>query len=113
MATYTAAQMAGQGTLGENLSGAKTFTFANSGSTDNYFTLETVRNPDGFYDGSSPKNVNGSWTVSASMGFVSSSYIASVVVPVGVSSLRFTPSSSVAGTSYYLRGTGNFSLTIS
>jgi hypothetical protein len=47
MATYTAAQMTGQGVLGENLSGTKTFTFTNpSGSA--YFTLETVRQPNGF-----------------------------------------------------------------
>jgi hypothetical protein len=46
------------------------------------------------------------------MGFVSSSYIASVVVQPGVSSLTFTPSSAITGTSYYLRGTGAYSLTI-
>ena len=50
MATYTAGQLSGLGSIGENLSGLKTFVFANSGSTDNYFTLETVRNPNGFYD---------------------------------------------------------------
>jgi hypothetical protein len=113
MATYTALQLRGSGSLGENLSGLKTFTFTNSGSTNNYFTIETIPNPSGFYvSGSSPKNTEGTWVVSASMGFVSSSYIASIVVPVGVSSLQFTPSSSVTGTSYYLKGTGNFSLTI-
>jgi hypothetical protein len=112
MATYTAAQLYGQGTLGEDLSGTKTFTFTNpSGSA--YFTLETVRQPNGFYTGSTPTNAVGTWTVSASMGFVSSSYIASVVVPPGSSSLTFAPASSVTGTTYYLRGTGNFSLTIS
>jgi hypothetical protein len=113
MATYTAGQLAGQGTLGENLSGLKTFVFSNSGSTVNYFTLETVRNPNGFYDTGSATNAVGTWVVSASMGFVSSSYIASVIVPVGVSSLQFTPASSVVGTTYYLRGTGNFTLNIS
>jgi hypothetical protein len=48
------------------------------------------------------------------MGFVSSSYIASVVVQPGVSSLTFTPPSTVTvtGTSYYLKGTGAYSLTI-
>jgi hypothetical protein len=112
MATYTAAQLYGQGTLGENLSGTKTFTFTNSGDSA-YFTLETVRQPNGFYTGSTPTNAVGTWTVSASMGFVSSSYIASVVVPPGSSSLTFAPASSVTGSTYYLRGTGNFSLTIS
>ena len=112
MATYTAAQLYGQGTLGEDLSGTKTFEFTNpSGSA--YFTLETVRQPNGFYTGSTPTNAVGAWVVSASMGFVSSSYVASVVVPPGSSALTFAPSSSVTGTTYYLRGTGNFSLTIS
>jgi hypothetical protein len=111
MATYTAAQLYGTGSLGENLSGLKTFTFTNpSGSS--YFTLETVRNNIGQYSSTSPTCALGSWVVSSSMGFVSSSYIASVVVQPGVSSLTFTPSSSVAGTSYYLRGTGAYSLTI-
>jgi hypothetical protein len=47
------------------------------------------------------------------MGFVSSSYVASVVVQPGSSVLTFTPASSVTGTTYRLRGTGNYSLTIS
>lgn len=113
MATYNAGQLSGTGSIGENLSGLKTFVFANSGSTDNYFTLETVRNPNGFYDTGSATNAAGTWVTSASMGFVSSPYIASVVVPVGVSSLRFTPAASVTGTTYYLRGTGDFTLAIS
>jgi hypothetical protein len=213
MATYTAAQLYGTGSIGENLSGIKTFTFTNpSGSA--YFTLETVREPNGFYTGSTPTNtldspieagfipisfsgnnaiqtnptlsigttdvffgynlnyepwadgqyvtfsdqnssvvyggrlflqfaggfgfafklyevltVTGTsanatsvdwtmaaaavWNVSSSMGFVSSPYIASVVVQPGISTLTFTPASAVTGSTYYLRGTGNYSLTIS
>ena len=112
MATYTAAQMTGQGVLGENLSGTKTFTFTNpSGSA--YFTLETVRDANGFYTGSTPTNISGSWVVSQSMNFISSSYIASINVLPGSSAFTFTPASAVTGTTYYLRGTGNFSLTIS
>jgi hypothetical protein len=113
MATYTATQLYGTGSLGENLTGLKTFTFTNpSGSS--YFTLEAVRNSLGQYDNTTPTCASGSWVVSASMGFVSSSYIASVVVQPGVSSLTFTPPSTVTvtGTSYYLKGTGAYSLTI-
>lgn len=111
MATYTAAQLNWTGSVGENLSGLKTFTFTNpSGSS--YFTLETIPNATGSYAGS-PTNVVGAWVVSASMGFVSSSYVASVVVQPGSSVLTFTPASSVTGTTYRLRGTGNYSLTIS
>jgi hypothetical protein len=110
MATYTAAQLYGTGSIGENLSGLKTFTFTNpSGSS--YFTLETIPNATGSYAGA-PLNTSGSWIVSASMGFVSSSYVASVVVQPGSSALTFTPAASVTGTTYRLRGTGNYSLTI-
>ena len=110
MATYTAAQLYGTGSIGEDLSGLKTFTFTNpSGSS--YFTLETIPNATGSFAGT-PTNAIGSWVVSASMGFVSSSYVASVVVQPGSSSLTFTPTSAVTGTTYRLRGTGNYSLTI-
>ena len=111
MATYTAAQLYGTGSVGENLSGLKTFTFTNPSSSA-YFTLETVPNATGSYAGS-PTNALGTWAVSASMGFVSSSYVASVVVQPGSSVLTFTPASSVTGTTYRLRGTGEYSLTIS
>jgi hypothetical protein len=111
MATYTAAQLYGSGSVGENLSGLKTFTFTNPSSSA-YFTLETIANTTGSYAGS-PTNALGTWVVSASMGFVSSSYVASVVVQPGSSVLTFTPASAVTGTTYYLRGTGAYSLTIS
>lgn len=111
MATYTPSQLYGQGTLGENLSGLKTFTFTNPSSSA-YFTLETIPNATGSFTGA-PTNALGSWVVSASMGFVSSSYIASVVVQPGTSVLTFTPASAVTGTTYYLRGTGAYTLVIS
>jgi hypothetical protein len=111
MATYTAAQLYGSGSVGENLSGLKTFTFTNPSSSA-YFTLETIANTTGSYAGS-PTNALGTWAVSASMGFVSSSYVASVVVQPGSSAFTFTPASAVTGTTYSLRGTGAYSLTIS
>jgi hypothetical protein len=110
MATYTAAQLYGTGSIGENLSGLKTFTFTNPGNSS-YFTLETIPNATGSYAGA-PTNTLGTWVVSASMGFVSSSYVASVVVQPGTSVLTFTPTSAVTGTTYRLRGTGNYSLAI-
>jgi hypothetical protein len=113
MASYTATQMYGSGVLGENLTSGvqKTFTFRNPGDSS-YFTLETVRNSNGVYDSNSSQCASGSWVVSASMGFVYSPVIASVVVQPGTSSLTFTPASTIAGTSYNLRGTGQFNLTI-
>jgi hypothetical protein len=47
------------------------------------------------------------------MGFVGDKYIASIVVQPGTSVLTFTPNTSVTGTTYYLRGTGGYSLVIS
>lgn len=111
MATYTPTQLYGQGTLGENLAGLKTFTFVNPGASS-YFTLETIANATGSYAGA-PTNASGSWVVSASMGFVGNDYAASVVVQPGTSSLTFTPAAAVTGTTYYLRGTGTYTLTIS
>ena len=113
MATYTYTQLYGSGSLGENLTGQKTFTFTNpSGSS--YFTLETIRNNQGFFDSSSRANFSGSYITSESMGLVTSSYIASVIVQPGASSFKFTPSlATVSGSNYYLRGTGMYSLTIS
>ena len=112
MATYTPTQLKGSGSLGETLSGLKTFTFTNpSGSS--YFVLESVRNSEGYYDSTTPTNCEGAYLVSSSMTLVTSSYISSVVVPTGVSSFKYTPDSAVTGTNYYLRGTGEYTLTIS
>ena len=113
MASYTYTQLYGSGSIGENLSGLKLFTFTNpSGSS--YFTMETIVTSTGFYESTSPKNFIGTYVVSQSMGQVTSSYISSVVIQPGVSSFKFTPSLAiVSGSSYYLRGTGAYSLVIS
>jgi hypothetical protein len=111
MASYTSGQLSGTGSIGENLSALKTFTFTNPSSSA-YFTLETIPNENGFYS-NQPANAVGNWVVSESMGFVSSSYIASVVVQPGISVLTFTPTSAVTGTTYRLKGTGAYSLVIS
>ena len=114
MATYTSAQLYGTGSTGENLVGAKSFVFSNTSNTSvsSYFTLETIPNATGSYAGS-PTNASGSWVVSASMEFISSSYVASIIVQPGSSVLTFTPAAAVTGTTYRLRGTGGYSLTIS
>ena len=123
MASYTYTQLYGSGSIGENLSG-NNFLFINpSGSS--YFTMETIPASTGFYEASSPKNFSGSFendshpyqdpTNPLSMnpwGLVTSSYIASVVVPPGISSFLFFPAIPVTGTTYYLRGTGAYSLLI-
>ena len=112
MASYTPQQLYGAGTLGENLSGYKLFLLTNPGFSS-YFTMETVRNGNGFYDSSTPTNFSGSYLVTQSMGLVSSSYIASVVVPSGTSSFVYKPGANVvSGSSYYFRGTGTVAVDV-
>ena len=114
MATYTPSQLNGTGSVGENLSGTKTFTFQNAGNST-YFTLEANRNADGFYNYSSPVVSTGTFNISSSMlsGFVTSSNVFSLAVPPGTSSFTFAPSSTITGTDYRLRGEGQFTLIIS
>lgn len=112
MASYTYQQLRGSGSIGENLSSLKTFTFTNP-SASSYFTMETIPTREGFFNSSSNKNFIGNYQVVRSMGLVTSSYVASVVVPPGASSFTFTPTSSVTGTTYRLKGTGMYSLVIS
>lgn len=111
MATYTALQLRGAGTHNEVLSGEKTFTFTNPSSSA-YFTLETNRTSSGYYDSNSPTNAVGVYSTSASMGLVTSSYIASIVVQPGVSTFTYNSTVDVAVSSSKFRGTGEYSLTI-
>jgi hypothetical protein len=91
------------------------FTF-NNPSGSSYFTVETVRNNQGFYDSSSLKNGEGFYSnfnrVSASH-LVTSSYIFAEVIPQGTSSFEFNPLVSGMPTgSFYFRGTGNFTVNV-
>ena len=113
MASYTSIQLRENGVLGENLSGTKTFAFTNlSGSS--YFTMETIPGSNNlYYTGVTPTNFLGTYNASASMGLVKDAYVAAVVVQPGVSAFTFIPASAVTGTTYRLKGTGDYSLTIS
>lgn len=115
MASYTAEQLNGAGTPTEVLSGAKTFTLTNPATGSAYFTVETVPDNTGSYNGK-PTNalgVYGSFTNIDSDTLITSSYISSVVVPEGNSSYQFTPTTTVAVSSSMLRATGGITLTIS
>jgi hypothetical protein len=114
MASYTYTQLYGSGSIGETISSGveKVFTFTNPGGSS-YFTMETIPASTGFFEGTSPKNFSGSFVASASMGLVTSSYIASIVVQPGTQVFKFTPAINVTGTTYRLRGTGAYSLDIS
>ncbi len=124
MASYTAEQLNGGGVLLENkittgLPLAK-FLITNTTSTGSaYFTFETVRNINGFYDSSSPTNGKGNLfidfpPIGATLipaDLVQSNYIWSVVVPPdGVCGFTFKPTSQVDASTVYLRGTGGISL---
>ena len=114
MGVYTYTKLYGSGSIGETFTSGveKTFTFTNpSGSS--YFTMETIPEPSGFYEAATPKNFNGTYVVSESMGLVTSSYIASIVVQPGTQTFKFTPAITITGTTYRLRGTGGYSLIIS
>ena len=113
MASYTYTELYGSGSIGETISSGveKLFTFTNPGGSS-YFTMETIPASTGFFEGTSPKNFSGSFVVSESMGLVTSSYIASIVVQPGTQSFKFTPAINVTGTTYYLKGTGMYSLNI-
>lgn len=116
MASYNSNQLYGAGAPIEALTGGNTYTFTIaspiSGST--YFTLETVRNPIGYYDSTSVATAKGTFgNLTNVTGLVSSSYIFSVVVQPGGGSFTFTPTANVAASGSFLRGTGGISLTIS
>lgn len=112
MASYTPQQLYGAGVAGENLSGSTLFLFSNSYGSS-YFTMETNRINNGVYDSTAPVNFSGSYVATQSMGLVSSSYIASVVVQPGTSSFLFKPGYNiVSGSNYRLRGTGGYNLDI-
>ena len=115
MASYTAQQLNGAGTPTEELSGQKTFTLTNLLSGSAYFTIETVRDANGFYN-NKPTNALGTYATFVGIDvdtLITSSYISSVVVPSGVSSYKFTPTATVSAGSSMLRATGGVTLVIS
>jgi hypothetical protein len=111
MASYTATQLYGQGIIGENLSGLKTFTFTNTGGSS-YFVLETIADNNGTFTNKQACAV-GTWSAPASSGFIQSPFVASAVIQPGTTVITFTPTSTITGSNYRLRGTGQFSLIIS
>ena len=118
MASYTADQLYGAGTPIEALTATTTYTFTLStpvASGSAYFTIETVRNANGFYD-TQPSNSSGSYSSFTSIDedtLITSSFISSVVVPQGGGSYTFTPRADIAISSSFLKSTGGVTLTIS
>jgi hypothetical protein len=115
MASYTSNQLYGAGAPIEALTSGSTYTFAltSSISGSSYFTLETVRNPIGYYSSSSSATTTGTIGNLANVtGLVTSPYIFSAVVNQGGGSFTFTPATNVVASGSFLRGTGGISLNI-
>lgn len=115
MASYNSNQLYGAGAPIEALTSGSEYTFAvtSSVSGSTYFTLETVRNPIGFYDSSSSATATGAiGNLTNISGVVSSPYIFSAIVGQGGGSFTFTPSNNIAASGSFLRGTGGISLNI-
>ncbi len=114
MPSYTFQDLYGTGSIGTTLNAGTTYTFTfTNPSASSYFTMETIPiTGKGWFDETSPENFVGAYSVSSSMGLVTSSYVASVVVQSGVSSFEFIPDNNVIGITYYLKGTGMYSLAI-
>jgi hypothetical protein len=115
MASYNSNQLEGAGSPVEALSSGSTYTFAVTSSItgSTYFTLETTRNPLGFYSSASLAVISGSIdNLSNITGLVSSSYVFSVAVNQGGGSFRFIPSVTIQVSGSFARGTGGISLNI-
>jgi hypothetical protein len=101
----------GAGTPCEEILGVTSFGITSSNSQVAYFTMETVRNSNGFYDGNSPTNALGTFSNLVNVSnLVTSSYIASFCVGVGGGSFDFEPLNDVAISSSVFRGTGGISI---
>jgi len=117
MASYTGNELKGQGTPIEALTAGVEYIFTvTTPSTllgSAYFTFETVRNANGFYDSTTPQNAVG---ILSSTNIptlpIQSPYIFSEIISPGGNTFSFTPTNNVAAGSAFLRGTGGISLAI-
>ena len=120
MAEFTGDQLSGAGVAIPELTAGTEYQFvmviqpALKGS--GYFTVETVRGVNGFYDSTSPTNAIGTYAEFVNtplIGFITSSYISSIVcdksTPDAVS-YKFSPTVTVAAGSSMLRSTGGIGL---
>ena len=85
-----------------------TYVISNPLPATSYFTLETARNANGFYDSTSPKNTSGSFTLGTGItSLIQSDYIAGVIVQPGGGNLTFVPAVNITNSTLYLRGVGS------
>jgi len=117
MASYTGAQLEGQGTPVEALTAGVEYIFTVTAPStllgSAYFTFETVRNANGFYDSSTVQNAVGTLSsTNIPTSPIQSPFIFSEIISPGGNTFSFTPTNNVAAGSAFLRGTGGISLAI-
>ena len=115
MASYSQEQLNGAGAPIEAITGNVTFTFTSTNTGSSYFTMETVKDGLGLYNSQSAENAIGAYSSFARIDedtLITSSYMASVVVPPGNSFFDFDPTTNIALSSSMLRATGEVSLVI-
>ena len=119
MPTFTGKQLSGEGTPGIALIGGTQYTFVmvipTGLSGSGYFSYETIRNADGFYDGTKT-HASGAYADYVNVptaSIVSSSFIASIAThrnPPTAVSFKFTPANDVPVSESFYRSTGNIGL---
>ena len=122
MHTFTGEQLSGAGVAGIALTAGTQYTFTmvipTTLSGSGYFTVETVRNKDGFYDSTIATNAIGAYADLTNIpagGHITSSYISSIVTdrnPPTAVSYKFTPTANVAVGDTIYRSTGNIGLQV-
>lgn len=108
MAEYKKSQLKGKGVFGNEINPGEVYRFSvtSSISGSSYFTLEAVRDNNGFYSPSSP-NIKGSIGNEVNArGFVSSSYIFSLIIDEGGGEFEYVFYDKLEFGDYYLRGEG-------
>jgi hypothetical protein len=92
-----------------NLTAGTPITYSIDNPLDNssYFVLETVRNAEGYYDNTTPKNLEGTFTRDAGIStLVQDKYKAGIIILPGGGELVFTPANNIISTTLRLRGMG-------
>lgn len=119
MATYISSSMHGSGSLGEALSGTKTFTITNFKNSlgqypVGYLVLQgnNLANPNLTAD----QNVSGSFG-SFTGGCSADALVVNdtewgIPISTAAASFTFTPASPISANTYYIKATGNFNLAI-
>ena len=109
MATFYLSVTASSATASADISAgsSNTFIIDNPLPGGSYFTFETVRNSNGFYDSSSPKNMQGTYTINNGIEtLVQSNYISAVAVNAkSTGSFTFIPTNNIVASTLRFLGT--------